>query len=135
LFRAVNTHLLIPETLSGELEHDRRLIHNAVGNGNAYVGYDMPHPTKGFRFSGKGKNQGIMGDRIKMDAGATLQVHAPKRVPIRLIHNGHIVSETTDNAALTYTPLEPGAYRVECDIEYHGRTRGWIYSNPIYLYE
>jgi hypothetical protein len=135
LFRAVNTHLLLPEPLSGDLEKDKRLIHKAIGRGNAFVGYDMPHPTKGFRFSGKGQNKGIMGDRIKMDAGATLQVRVPQKTPVRLIHHGEVVAETKNNTALTYTPLEPGAYRVECDIEFHGRPRGWIYSNPIYLYD
>ena len=134
LFRAVNTHLLLPKPLSGDLEKDRRLIYHAVGQGNAFVGYDMPHPTKGFRFSGKGRDRGIMGDRIKMDAGATLQVHAPMKAPMRLIRFGEIVAEVENKTTLTYTPMEPGAYRVECDIQYHGRTRGWIYSNPIYLY-
>lgn len=134
LFRAVNTHLLLPKPLSGDLEKDRRLIYQAVGQGNAFVGYDMPHPTKGFRFSGKGRDRGIMGDRIKMDAGATLQVHAPMKAPMRLIRFGEIVAEVENKTTLTYTPMEPGAYRVECDIQYHGRTRGWIYSNPIYLY-
>ena len=133
LFSAVNTHLFLPEPLGNDITKDKRMIFHALGQGNAFVGYDMPHTTKGFRFSGKGRSEGIMGDCIKMDAGATLQVHAPARTSIRLIRHGLVVAETKNHTNLTYTPQQPGAYRVECDIEYHGRTRGWIYSNPIYL--
>jgi predicted metal-dependent phosphoesterase TrpH len=134
LFRAVNTHLLVPDPLSDDLDKDKRMILRAIGSGNAFVGYDMPHPTKGFRFSGKGRGPGIMGDRIKLDGGATLQAHAPLKGTMRLIRHGEVVAVETNNTTLTYMPTEPGAYRIECDIEYHGRSRGWIYSNPIYLY-
>ena len=134
LFRAVNTHFLLSEPLSGDLDTDRRRILRALGRGNVFVGYDMAHPTRGFRFSGKGRDQGIMGDRIKMDAGATLQAHAPAKATMRLIRHGEVVADVQNGDTLTYNPVEPGAYRVECYIEYHGRPRGWIFSNPIYLY-
>ena len=117
LFRAVNTHLLVPEPLSGVVEKDRRMIHHALGQGNAYVGYDMPHSTRGFRFSGKGRDEAIMGDCIKMDAGATLQVLTPIKAPIRLIRHGEIVAEEANSNTLTYSTIEPGAYRVECTID------------------
>ena len=83
LFRAVNTHVLTPTELNGDLEHDRALIMGAIGRGNAWVGYDMAHPTRGFRFSGHGATKGIMGDEIKLDGGATLQIMAPARASIR----------------------------------------------------
>lgn len=134
LFRAVNTHVLLREELQGELAHDRALILGAIGRGNSWVGYDMPHPTRGFRFSGQGATKGIMGDRVKLDTGATLQVLAPVRTQIRLIHRGETIAAAENGENLTYTPLEPGAYRVECTILYEGQARGWIYSNPIYLH-
>jgi hypothetical protein len=135
LFRAVNTHLLLPEPLSGELDKDKRLILRALGQGNAFVGYDMPHPTKGFRFSGKGRVQGIMGDFIRMDEGATLQVSCPAKSSMRLVRHGEVVAQVENSTSLTYLPVQAGAYRVECHIQYHGRSRGWIYSNPIYLFD
>ncbi len=135
LFRAVNTHLLIPAPLSGDLDKDRELILHAIGKGHAFVGYDMPHSTQGFRFSGKGRNEGIMGDRVKMDAGATLQARSSIKANMRLIRHGVVVAEVARNTTLTYMPIEPGAYRVECNIKYNGRSRGWIYSNPIYLHD
>ena len=33
----------------------------------------------------------------------------------------------------THITTEPGAYRVETYIQYMGRKRGWIFSNPIYI--
>lgn len=133
LFRAVNTHILLREPLTGDVERDRASILGAIGRGNCWVGYDMPHPTRGFRFSGHGINKGIAGDTVRLDAGATLQAMAPARAHIRLLHNGSVVANEPNGQNLTYTPLEPGAYRVECLLPYEGRERGWIYSNPIYL--
>jgi hypothetical protein len=129
----VNTHLLLSEPLSGEVKHDRALVLEALGQGHGWVGYDMPASTRGFKFSGKGKGKGIMGDEIEMDAGATLQVLTPARCDIKLIRHGEVVAEAKNETTLTYVPLEPGAYRVECRIPYLGQQRGWIFSNPIYL--
>jgi hypothetical protein len=134
LFRAVNTHILTKNPLSGDLEDDKKMILRAIGRGNAWVGYDMAHPTKGFKFSAKGKNKGVMGDRIMMDAGATLQVRTPARADIRLIRHGETVSQVENETTLIYLASEPGAYRVECEIPYKDKNRGWIYSNPIYLF-
>lgn len=133
LFRAVNTHLLLPRELNGDLEHDRALILRAIGRGHSWVGYDMPRQTNGFRFTVQGERRGSMGDEMILGAGATLQASAPSRCRIRLIRHGQVMLEVADATNLSYMPAEPGAYRVECLIPYKGRERGWIYSNPIYL--
>lgn len=134
LFRAVNTHILVPEALNGDLTHDKHLIYSAIRQGHAWVGYDLPHPTHNFRFSGQGIGRGIMGDRVQLDAGATLQVKTPAPAHIHLIHQGKVVASAENKTHLTYIPVEEGAYRVECTIPFHGKERGWIYSNPIYLW-
>ncbi len=133
LFRAVNTHVLLPEPLSGDVQHDKAMILTAIGMGNSWVGYDMPRSTRGFRFTGQGINKGTMGDTIKLDAGATLQALAPAKAHIRLICHGQVVAEVQNEPNLTHIPIEPGAYRVECLLPYEGKERGWIYSNPIFL--
>ncbi len=133
LFRAVNMHLLLREELNGNMQRDKRLIIEALGMGKSWVGYDMAYSSKGFRFTGQGRTKGIMGDEIKLDTGVTLQVIAPTRCDIRMLLNGQAVAEITNGVNLTYIPLEPGAYRVECTIKYQKKKRGWIYSNPIYL--
>jgi hypothetical protein len=133
LFRAVNTHILIPEPLNGDLTRDKEMVLRAIGNGRSWVGYDLPHPTAGFRFTGQGADKGSIGDAIQLDVGATLQVKAPAKAHIRLIHCGETVAEVDNETHLTHIPVEAGAYRVECQIPYEGKMRGWIYSNPIYL--
>lgn len=133
LFRAVNTHLLIREELTGNVGHDKKVLLEALGGGNGWVGYDLPRSTSGFRFSAQSRSRGIMGDEIRLDTGATLQIRAPAKCRIRLLHNGELVAEAENETQLTHIPIEPGAYRVECRIEYQGRERGWIFSNPVYL--
>ena len=133
-FRAINTHILILKPLNGDLSHDKKMVLDAIGKGNSWVGYDMAYPTKGFRFSGQGVNKGIAGDKIQLDVGATLQVRAPTRANIRLIRRGEVVAQIENETNLTHIPVEEGAYRAECTIQYKGKERGWIYSNPIYLW-
>ncbi len=134
LFRAVNTHVMLTKPLKGNLKHDKKLILEAIGNGRSWIGYDMAYPTKGFRFSGQGINKGIIGDRIQLDAGATLQVLCPAKANIRLIRHGEVVAHIENETNLTHIPIDEGAYRAECSIRYEGQERGWIYSNPIYLW-
>jgi hypothetical protein len=133
LFRAVNTHLFVPEPFSGDLVRDKRMILRALGQGNAFVGYDMPHSTRGFRFTAEGSHKGIMGDCVTSAAETILRAFAPAKTAMRLIRHGKVVAEAQNADNLIYKTSQPGAYRIECDIEFHGRTRGWIYSNPIYV--
>ena len=133
LFRTVNTHILVKEELIGSLAHDKRIILEAIGKGNCWVGYDLPQNTGQFRFSGQSKSKGIMGDQISLGAGATLQVKTPKKCRIRLVRDGATVAECDLDENMTHIPIEAGAYRVECYIRYLGQERGWIFSNPIYL--
>lgn len=134
LFRAVNTHILTSQPLNGDFHHDKRLVLEAIGKGNSWIGYDMACSTKGFRFTGQGVNKGRMGDRIRLDAGATLQIAVPQKATIRLVRHGRVVAQAQNSTHLTHIPVEEGAYRVECLIQYEGKERGWIYSNPIYLW-
>lgn len=133
LFRAVNTHLLLPSELTGDPEFDRVAILRAISRGNSWVGYDMPHPTTGFRFTVQGVRRGSMGDEMPLGNGATLQISAPARCRIRLIRHGEVMAEADRVTNLAFTPTSAGAYRAECLIPYEGQERGWIYSNPIYL--
>ena len=133
LFRAVNTHLLLKEPVNGDLAHDKALILQAIGRGQSWIGYDMIQPTKGFRFTGQSLTKGQLGDEIRMDAGATLQVKAPVQAHIRLLRHGELVAEAERDMHLTHIPVDTGAYRVECYLPHEGKPRGWIFSNPIYL--
>jgi hypothetical protein len=133
-FRSVNTHLLVPSGLSGDVADDRRQVLEAFRDGHAFIGYDLPAPTRGFRFTAQGKDcQAWMGDEISCKNGVTLQVRLPRRAECHLLKDGKALKTWTGRETCTHITSEPGVYRVEVFIDYMGRKRGWIYSNPIYV--
>lgn len=133
-FISINTHLLLPEGLSGEEVTDRKLILDAFRAGHLFVGYDLPAPTRGFRFTAQGRHDSvIMGDEIPAKGGVTLQAHLPSFAEARLIKDGEIIKEWKKQLVCTHITTEPGVYRIEAYRRYLGRRRGWIFSNPIYL--
>jgi len=133
-FQCINTHLLLPEPLVGNLETDKHLIINAFRQGHAFIGYDLPASTTGFRFTAQGKDiQAMMGDQIDNQFGVTLQVRLPRRALCNLIKDGEIIKTWRNRDTCTYITSEPGVYRIEVYLNYRGRQRGWIYSNPIYV--
>ena len=133
-FRTVNTHVFIPQPLTGDVPTDKKMIYEALAAGHCFVGYDLPASTRGFTFKGKGLEQsGIMGDEFSARRGVTLQAHLPQPAEILLLRDGKMVGGWKDSQACAYSATEPGAYRVEVWRNYLGRKRGWIFSNPIYV--
>lgn len=134
LFSAVNTHILTKAPLNGDLEHDRNQLYQALRNGRAFIGYDIPGNTRGFRYSGQGQNASVvMGESIRLGHGITLQALAPARSHIKIIRHGEVVAEETNVENLTHVVREPGAYRTEVWRSFHSIERAWILSNPIYV--
>jgi hypothetical protein len=133
-FRTINTHLLLPRPLSGDYNADARLVIDALRQGHAFIGYDLPAPTRGFRFTASGLN-GIawMGDEILARHGVTLQIRLPARAECHLLKDGKVLKTWHGREALTHSTAEPGVYRVEVYLRYLGKRRGWIFSNPIYV--
>lgn len=137
LFTCVNTHLLLTQPLSGDLEADRARIWAALREGRCYIGYGVPGDPRGFRFSAHGRaGAAPMGGRLRLAPGdnATLQAILPDRGRVRLIHHGRVIHEVADADGFTFTAQDRGAYRVEVWRRYRGRERCWILSNPVYLY-
>jgi hypothetical protein len=133
-YSTVNNHILTREPLSGNYQLDRHNLYKAIRAGHFYVGYDLPHPTKGFRFSGKGTfGEYIMGDVAEEEKNLTLQIKIPYGAICYLVYNGKIIYTWKNQEICTYKAVDPGYYRVECHIPFMGRKRGWIYSNPIFL--
>jgi len=133
-FRSVNTHILTPQSLTGDLDRDSRLIIKALGKGHAFIGYDLPATTRGFRFSAQGKDgTALMGDEIEVSEGVTLQIHLPQRAECQLLKDGKVIKTWQKREICTHITTEAGVYRVEVYYRYLGRRRGWIFSNPIYL--
>jgi len=133
-FRTVNTHVFIPEPLTGDVLTDKKMIYEAIANGHCFVAYDLPGSTKGFRFRAKSlEHAAIMGDEIPAKGGVTLHVYLPSKADISLIKDGKVIVNWKNQQTLTYNAAEPGAYRIEARRQYLGKKRGWIYCNPIYV--
>ena len=133
-FRCINTHLLAQKSLSGDPIEDKRTILDALRRGSGFIGYDLPASTKGFRFTAQGKDQTAqMGDEIRAKFGLTISIRLPRPTECRLLKDGQVVKVWKKRETCTYITSEPGVYRVEVYIEYLGRQRGWIFSNPIYV--
>ena len=125
-FRSVSTHILSRELTDAAIRESLRA-------GRAYVAHDWLCDPTGFSFTA-GNNNGVydMGDRAPMIARTRLASTLPIAADIRIIHKGAIVSEANDSQ-ISFTPTEPGAYRLEAWLPLDGEMRPWIYSNPIYL--
>lgn len=133
-FRTVNTHVILTEALSGDVHKDKKLIYEALAEGHCFIGYDLPAPTKNFRFTAQGKDASVsMGDEIPAKSGVTLQAKIPSLAEIRLLKDGNVIQTWKNQTACTHITTEPGVYRVEVYRRYMGKLRGWIYSNPIYV--
>lgn len=134
LFNCVNTHVLTKSPFVGETAHDRQLLYDALRQGRAFIGYDIPGNTRGFRFTAQGQNASvIMGETIRLGHGVTLQALAPGLAHIKIIRHGEVVAEESRAENVTLVVREPGAYRVEVWREYQDIERAWIISNPIYV--
>ena len=133
-FRAINTHILTPDPLKGVLAEDRQIILDSLGNGRAFVGYDLPALTRGFRFTANGKDRTVsMGEEISAVQGVTFQIRLPRPTECRLIKDGNPVKTWNKRETCTFITADPGVYRVEAYMNYLGHRRGWIFSNPIYV--
>lgn len=133
-FRAVNTHIFTKNPLTGDPTLDRQTVLYALQKGNAFVAYDLPAPTKGFRFSAQGLEKNAwMGDEIPPKNGVTLQIRLPLRTECRLLKDGQVIQTWLDRDVCSHITTEPGVYRVEVYIPYRGKRRAWIFSNPIYI--
>jgi hypothetical protein len=133
-FSAINTHVFIPEPLSGDISKDHIVVLQALANGHSFIGYDLPAPTRGFRFTAQGRDRMVMmGDEIEAEGGVTLQIRLPDRGECRLLRNGQLIKSWVGHEVCTHITTEPGTYRVEVYRNFLGRKRGWIFSNPIFI--
>ncbi len=132
-FSAINNHLLVDNDLVGDVEADAKQVYYALKHGHSFVGYDLPCSTKGFSFTLETDDQvGQLGDTVQLKRGGTLRVHTPAKADIEIVHDGKVFKSAKDSSALVVTVTERGYYRVQCTIDFLGKKRGWIYSNPIF---
>ncbi len=133
-FRTINTHVILPRSFTGEFKTDRQMVYEALSAGNCFVGYDLPAPTRGFRFTAQGRERNvIMGGEVSASGGVTLQAVLPRAAELRLIKDGAVLKAWKSQQALTHITTAPGVYRIEAYRNYLGARRGWIFSNPIHV--
>jgi hypothetical protein len=133
-FRVVNTHLLMEDELGDDLEASHSMIYAALKAGHCFVGNDLPHPTRGFRFTAtSGESRAIMGDELVFRDEANFMITLPIKCDCRLLRNGEVIGRWQDQAMISHKGTTTGIYRVECRIRYKGKSRGWIFSNPIFV--
>ncbi|KPL23379.1 MAG: hypothetical protein AMJ93_04835 [Anaerolineae bacterium SM23_84] len=133
VFRTVNMHILAREAFNGTLGHDAALVYEALRRGCGFVAYDGIGQAKGFRFDASTSlGKATMGDELCMSGQVELTVSTPLPADIRLLRNGETVARARGRE-LRYVTDVPGPYRAEAYRQYWFRTRGWIFSNAVYL--
>ncbi len=133
-FQGINTHILLDSPLHEEYEEAKKQILSTLLSGRAFIGYDLPASTNGFRFSANGLNGNLsMGSETSAKNGVTFQIKLPRPEKCSLIKDGQFIKSWENREICSYSTSEPGVYRVEVTIFYKGKRRGWIYSNPIYV--
>jgi hypothetical protein len=134
VFRAVNTHVLLPEAMPTEFADAKRAIYYALREGCCFVACSLFADPRGFRYYAETADGKIpTGSDISLKNSPVLSVTTPAPGLIRFIQNGReIKSDMGTEASLRVD--EPGPCRVEVRLP-HGqsKTRAWIFSNPIYV--
>jgi hypothetical protein len=133
LFRAVTLHVLV-DKVAGDAVADGRAIAEALKTGSGWVAYDLPKPTKGFRFRAEGGGAFAgPGGEIPFSSGIALKADLPYPAEWRIMHAGEGSVGSGTGLQAVCLPCGKGAYRLEARRSFRGRMRGWIFSNPIYI--
>ncbi len=144
-FQFASNHILLEGELTGHVQSDRKKIFNALRGGHFYFAFDSLGSPKGFAaYIKQNGARHLMGTKVSLSPGATLQVDLPKglNVPftVDIIKDGQVFFSS--NKVKTIATIEsPGVYRVEVKIQPllplpdREKWFGWIYSNPFYVTE
>jgi hypothetical protein len=138
-----SNHILSRQPLTGDFQADRRVVYDAIRNGNLFFALDILGDSNGFRFSAtQDGRSAIMGETLVAGVETAFSVRLPRiesksRIEIVVYRNGVEFLRGTGRE-LAFQASQAGAYRVEVLASVptffgRGRRAPWIYSNPIYL--
>jgi len=135
LLNTINTHILTPSPLSGDVTTDKKIIYTSLREGNCFIAHDGLRGAKGFSFSfrrEKNKERIEMGQEAQFSPGV-LVIKLPDRGLTRILKDGSLF-KTEYGSGLSIRIQKGGVYRVEVlrKTPIFG-WRPWIFSNPIYL--
>jgi hypothetical protein len=124
--RLVGTHVL-----AGDLSE--RAILDALRAGRAFVGFDSLADSTGFVWLAR--NAGarvVMGESLPFAPATTLRAVSPLACRFTIVKDGIAIHQEVARA-LDFTPVAPGKYRVEAELNVAGDWLPWVYTNPIEL--
>ncbi|MGE5527767.1 MAG: hypothetical protein ACM3X6_01310 [Patescibacteria group bacterium] len=130
VFRAINTHVLLPRPLTGRTGEDEASILGALRGGSSFIANHLRGPARGFRFWAQAAGRiWSMGRAVPRIPGLCLEIRLPAKGRIVLLRDGRQAGSVAgDNLSLA--DPAPGVYRVEVYSD-DRRRWGWIFSNPI----
>jgi len=135
LLNTINTHILTPSPLSGDVTKDKEIIYASLKKGNCFIAHDGLRGARGFSFSfrrEKNKERLEMGQEAQFSPGI-LVIKLPVSGLTRIMKDGSLF-KTEYCSSLSIRIQKGGVYRVEVlrKMLLFG-WRPWIFSNPIYL--
>lgn len=140
-FRLGQLHFVTRVPLERD-EADRTRVYRAMRAGQFYNAFDGFASAAGFGFEAHDAGQvALMGETVRLSPGLTLEVRVPPvgESVVRLLRDGAAVHEAAGAPTMRLPVTEPGAYRVEVDLQANlfpiaaARAMPWIFSNAIYV--
>jgi hypothetical protein len=132
-FKAARTHIFTSQTFNGELEHDKKLVYQALKGGHCFTAYDGIGDANGFHFSAKNSEETAgMGQDISLRDGVEFEIFSPLPADLRLLKDGQVIAHNKGRT-VSHVTQDSGVYRVEAYRRRLFKSRGWVFSNPIYV--
>ncbi|HRS82644.1 MAG TPA: CehA/McbA family metallohydrolase [Smithellaceae bacterium] len=132
-FAFIRTHVLTETDFTGNNQKDIATVCEALLQGRCYFALEYFRRSKGFHFTLE-QDQKIyqMGECTWLASDARLSISCPAKALIRVIRNGREeFGAIGDRLSLKID--KTGVYRVEAHLRAAGKTRPWIFSNPIFV--
>lgn len=142
-FEIASNHVLLNSELTGNFTGDRTKIFNALKNGQFYLALDALGDPRGFFtvLEDHGHTH-MMGSRVKLGKGMSLQVHMPGPPQVFyeiIVYRNGDRYRTFNEADVSMPVTEPGVYRVQVRVAIPmplpdaNRWISWIYGNPFFV--
>ena len=124
--RFVNTHVLARQL--SELA-----ILDSLRAGRVFVGFDMIADSSSFRwYAGDKSGSAVMGEAFAISPETRLHAQSPLPCRFTIFKDGDAVHQS-EGRVLEWTPVGPGKYRVEAEVNVRHEWVPWVYANPIQL--